>query len=162
MFDALIYSVKLLQVNSQLWHHFTTLSESPLKMTKSVFCFILKTCFVFKIFKFLWWSFRSYRKRSDKEANVNFENYDVTYWETNNYNKHTAQYLKKWRQRGNKIWLVNRISHETYFPFKNHTQKAQGAYLCINSPKSFYFSSVKQFDFIVCSSLGLPKCINTK
>ena len=102
------------------------------------------------------------RKWLDKKAKVDSKVYDVTEWETNNYNKYTAQYLKKWRQRGNKIWSVNRISHETYFPFKNHTQKAQGAYLCINSPKSFYFSSVKQFDFIVCSSLGLPKCINTK
>ena len=26
---------------------------------------------------------------------VNFKIYDVTYWETNNYNTHIAQYLKK-------------------------------------------------------------------
>ena len=31
-------------------------------------------------------------KRLDKKASVNFKIYEVTIWETNNYNTHTAQY----------------------------------------------------------------------
>ena len=34
-------------------------------------------------------------KRSDKEAKVNFKNYDVIYWKTNNYNTHINQHLTK-------------------------------------------------------------------
>ena len=34
-------------------------------------------------------------KRLDKKAKINFKVYDVTTWETNNYNKHIAQHLKK-------------------------------------------------------------------
>ena len=49
-------------------------------------------------------------KRLDKKAKVNFKLYDVKDWETNNYNKHVAQYPKKKRQPENEIWSVNRIS----------------------------------------------------
>ena len=34
-------------------------------------------------------------KQLDKKAKVEFKIYDVTEWETNNYNTHTAQYIKK-------------------------------------------------------------------
>ena len=34
-------------------------------------------------------------KRLDKNAKVNFKTYEVTDWETNNYNTHITQYLKK-------------------------------------------------------------------
>ena len=34
-------------------------------------------------------------KRLNQEANVNSKIYDVTTWETNNYNKHIGRYLKK-------------------------------------------------------------------
>ena len=34
-------------------------------------------------------------KQLDKEAMVPFKTYDVTNWESNNYNTHFAQYLKK-------------------------------------------------------------------
>ena len=34
-------------------------------------------------------------KRLDKIAKVNLKNYDVTDWETNDYNTYTAQRLKK-------------------------------------------------------------------
>ena len=36
---------------------FTGLNESPLKMTKNAFDFILKAIFVLKVFKFLYWLF---------------------------------------------------------------------------------------------------------
>ena len=34
-------------------------------------------------------------KQLVKKANVNFKIYEVLNWETNNYNAHIAQYLKK-------------------------------------------------------------------
>ena len=37
----------------------------------------------------------SCRKQLNKKAQFNFKIYDVTNWETNNYNTHIAQYLKK-------------------------------------------------------------------
>ena len=36
-------------------------------------------------------------KRLDKKSKVNFKIYEVTIWETNNYNAHIAKRLKKWR-----------------------------------------------------------------
>ena len=51
-------------------------------------------------------------KRLDKKAKVNFKTYDVTSWETNNYNKHIAQHLKN-------------IMQEIFF-FKNHAKKELG------------------------------------
>ena len=70
--------------------------------------FIRYFCF----FLIFWWS----RKTSlDKKAKVSFNIYDVTDLTTNNYNIHTAQYLKKWRQSGNEILLVNKIWCEKCF-----------------------------------------------
>ena len=34
-------------------------------------------------------------KRLDKKAKFNFKVYDITNWQTNNYNTRIAQYLKK-------------------------------------------------------------------
>ena len=34
-------------------------------------------------------------KRLYNKAKINFKPYDVTDWETNNYNTHISQYLKK-------------------------------------------------------------------
>ena len=39
----------------------------------------------------------------DHIAKFNFKIYDVIYWETNNYNTHIAQYLKKRKQLDNEI-----------------------------------------------------------
>ena len=39
--------------------------------------------------------FRQVGKYPDKKAKVNLKIYDVTNWETNNYNTHTAQHLQK-------------------------------------------------------------------
>ena len=46
-------------------------------------------------------------------------------WQTNNYNTHIAQYLKKQSQLDNEIWSVNRI-YQKYFSWKNHTQNMAG------------------------------------
>ena len=35
------------------------------------------------------------RKRFDKKVKFNFKSYDVINWETNNYDTHIAQYLRK-------------------------------------------------------------------
>ena len=40
-------------------------------------------------------SFGHARKRLDKKTKVNFKVYDLTNWETNNYNTHITQCLKK-------------------------------------------------------------------
>ena len=52
-----------------------------------------------KLFLFLFnivsWLFGDLGKQLDKKAKVEFKIYDVTEWETNNYNTHTAQYIKK-------------------------------------------------------------------
>ena len=55
------------------------------------FHFIWKALFILKIFKVLPWLFGHAGKQLDKKAKVNFKIYDVTYWETNDYNKHIAQ-----------------------------------------------------------------------
>ena len=57
-------------------------------MMKNTFYFVLSALFVLKILIFLLRLF-------DKKAKVNFKFYDITNWETNNYNTHIAQYLKK-------------------------------------------------------------------
>ena len=47
--------------------------------------------------------FGQIRKRLGNKAKFNFKIYDVIYWETNNYNTHIAQYLKKRKQLDNEI-----------------------------------------------------------
>ena len=72
---------------------------------KNTFYFMLKNCFILKIFKFLFWLFghvgnqlvkkAKVKKAKVKKAKVKFKIYDVTDWETSNYNRHIVQYLKK-------------------------------------------------------------------
>ena len=47
-------------------------AESPLKMMKNGFYFMLKALFVLKIFKFLSWLFGDVAKLLDKKDKVNF------------------------------------------------------------------------------------------
>ena len=61
---------------------------------KNYFYFILKV-FVLRIFNFLPDFFGQVGKCFDKKTMVDFKIYDVTTWETNNYNTRIAQYLKK-------------------------------------------------------------------
>ena len=51
--------------------------------------------FVLKLFKSLSRHFGHVVKRLDKKDKVNFEIYDVTAWLTNNYNRHSVEYLTK-------------------------------------------------------------------
>ena len=46
-------------------------------------------------------SFAHMGKRPHKKSKVTFKIYDVKDWETNNYNKHISQCLKKYRRPGN-------------------------------------------------------------
>ena len=80
---------------------FTYFNESPFKLTKNVFYFMLKSLFVLEIFTFLSWLFGNVEKKLDKTAMVNFKIYDVADWTTNSLNTHVAQYLKKKRQPDN-------------------------------------------------------------
>ena len=70
--------------------------------------------------------FGSSGKRLVKKAKVNFKIYDVTNWNTSNYSKHIARYLKMLSQSDNDIWLVNRILRGKYFPSKTMQKMSQG------------------------------------
>ena len=74
---------------------FVRFNERPLKMMNNAVYFILKALFVSKIFKFCSDLFGYVEKQIDKNAKVNFKIYDATKWNTNNYYKHIARYLKK-------------------------------------------------------------------
>ena len=74
---------------------FICFDESPLKMTKSTFYFILEALFVLRIFKFLPWLFRYVEKMTWLEIKTNFKIYGVTTWLRNNYNTHVAQYITR-------------------------------------------------------------------
>ena len=60
---------------------------------KNAFYLTLKVLFALKIFKFLSWLSRHVEKQLDLDDKSNFKIYDVTTWETNNYNTHIVQYL---------------------------------------------------------------------
>ena len=66
---------------------FLFVNESPLKVMKNAFYFILKVLFVLKIFKF--------KFKISKKAKFNFIIYDVINWKTNNCNTLIAKYLMK-------------------------------------------------------------------
>ena len=69
------------------------LIESPLKMMRNAFYFILKALFVFVT------TFWSYRKNDlIRKMRLTSKIYDVTDWFTNNCNTHIAQYLTTLRQ----------------------------------------------------------------
>ena len=71
------------------------LIESPLKIMKNAFHFILKALSLLKIFKLLSQLFGHVGKTTWLEKKGNFKIYDVTTWFTNNCNTHIAQYLTK-------------------------------------------------------------------
>ena len=73
---------------------------------KNVFYFTLKALFILEIVIFLPWLFSYVEKQLDKKVKVNFKIYDITDWETNNYNTHIAKHLKKKRQSGNGIYSI--------------------------------------------------------
>ena len=56
---------------------------------------MLKAFFILKILSFLSWLFAYVEKLLDTQGKASFKMYDVTGWTTNNYNTHSAQYLKK-------------------------------------------------------------------
>ena len=76
---------------------------------KNAFYFIWKALFAFKVLKFLSLLFGHAEKQPNKKAKFNFKIHDIADWETKNYNAHIAQYLKKYRQSGHEMWLVNRV-----------------------------------------------------
>ena len=69
---------------------FVDLNESPLKMMKNAFYFMLKALLFLEIFTFLYWLFGYVEKRLDKKATVNFNIYDITDYTTINCNTHIA------------------------------------------------------------------------
>ena len=64
-------------------------------MIKNAYNFFLKALLVLKIFKFLFSFFVHVEKGLDSKYDIDFKIYDVTTWETNKWNTHIAQYLKK-------------------------------------------------------------------
>ena len=101
--------------------------EILLKMMKNCFCFMSKAFFIImQIYTFLSWRVGYVEKRLDKKCMVTFKIHDVTDLTTNKYNTHITQDLKKWRQSGNEIWSVNKISREKYFSSKIMQKMRQG------------------------------------
>ena len=68
------------------------ITGSPLKITKKAFYFALQALFVLRIFIYLFWFFGYVGKLLGKKAMFNFHIYDVTDWETNNFNTRIAQF----------------------------------------------------------------------
>ena len=69
--------------------------KSSLKLMKNVFYITLKVLFFLKVFHFLIRIFGHVGKRLDNKAKINFKIYDVTYWNTNSYNKNIVRHLDK-------------------------------------------------------------------
>ena len=109
--------------------------ESPLKMMKNAFDFILNALFVLNIFKFCHDFLVMQKKPLDKKDKINFKIYDITTWLTNSCNTHIAQYLTNQRQPDNETWLINRILQEKYFSSKIMQKIRQGDQF----QTSFYF-----------------------
>ena len=63
-------------------------------MMTNAFYFIFKTYFILKIFNLLSWLFGDAENRLDKKAKVNFKNYDVTNWTTNNCKIYVVQLIE--------------------------------------------------------------------
>ena len=64
-------------------------------MMRNTFYFMLKALYVLEIFSLLSQRFGYVENQFDKKVKVNFEIYDVTEWETENYNTYIVKYLKK-------------------------------------------------------------------
>ena len=62
---------------------------------RNTFYFMLKALYVLEIFTLLSQRFGYVENQFDKKVKVNFEIYDVTEWETENYNTYIVKYLKK-------------------------------------------------------------------
>ena len=62
---------------------------------RNTFYFMLKALYVLEIFSLLSQRFGYVENQFDKKVKVNFEIYDVTDWETENYNTYIVKYLKK-------------------------------------------------------------------
>ena len=69
-------------------------TESPLKM-KQAFYISLKVLFVLKIINLLAVLFGHAERLLDQKSKADFENDDVTTWETNICNKNIVQYVQK-------------------------------------------------------------------
>ena len=78
---------------------FVCFNDSPSKIMKNAFYFIIKALFVL-IFNFFPWLFEHEEKTAWLERQVNFDIYDVTAWLTKNYNTHylISHELKATRQ----------------------------------------------------------------
>ena len=76
-------------------HFVICLIESPIKMMKNVFYFVLKAFFVLNIIHFSHVILIMQEKQLDLKDKANFKIHDVTTWFTNNSNTHIAQYLTK-------------------------------------------------------------------
>ena len=62
---------------------------------RNTFYFMWKALYVLEIFTLLSQRFGYVENQFDKKVTVNFEIYDVTDWETENYNTYIVKYLKK-------------------------------------------------------------------
>ena len=91
---------------------FIYLNESPLKMMKNAFYFILKANFVLKVFTFLYWLFDCVEKRLEKKAIV-VSKFMTLEWTTNNYIAHIAHDF--WRKVFLTLYFINWPSFIAWF-----------------------------------------------
>ena len=132
-------------------------NESPLKVIKYAFYFMLKALFVLEIFKFLPWLFGYVEKRLDKKTKVNFKIYGVTDWTKNNYSTCIVQFLV--RSNDNQ---AKKLGHVTEYNMRSifleiHTQNEKLVPDSLIKIKTEHVSgsivwNVIKFIFVVCLS----------
>ena len=88
----------LLYFKDAMWRlRWFSTTKSPLKLMRNLFFFTVKALFVFKIFKFLSWLFKSCIKMAWLERS----SYGITTWLTNNCNTP--------RSKGNQTMKFNQL-----------------------------------------------------
>ena len=89
-------------------------NDSPSKMMKNAFYFVLKALFVLKIFKFLFWLFGHVEKTAWLKRYVNIEIHDLTAWLIKNYNTHFTQIS---RIKGNQAMKFGQLIEYNFFQY---------------------------------------------
>ena len=100
--------------------------DSPLKMIKNTFYFILKVFPFTKYLNFCLDILVAQKKRFNYENKISFKIFDATSWLTNNYNAHVAHYLTKLRQPDSEFGqVIQNIAAEILF-FKIDAENEAG------------------------------------
>ena len=121
-------------------------TESPLKIMKNAFYFTLKGLFVLKIFKFLSSIFGYVEKQLGLKDKIHFKIYDVTTWETNNWNTYLPFI---WRIKGNQTMKFGQLLE--YEMRNTFLEKSYAKYGRKTIPRSF--SNIQNWVYLWINSL---------